>query len=488
MVDLKETKKNESIKSMTLKSAKWNLFERLAVQGIQFALGLVMARLLTPSDYGVIGMLAIFFAVSQTFIDSGFSSALIRKKNPSDTDFSTVFYFNVLISFIAYGILFYVAPWIADFFKIPILCPVLRVQAITLIINAFMAVQVAMLTIRLDFKSLAKRNIVATISSGIIGIILAYIGWGVWALVTQQILAAIINFVFICCVCRWIPKSHFSTRSFKELGSFGSKLLAAGLLHTVYQNLTTFVIGKFYTAKDLGYYSRGQHFAQVPYNSVNSTLRTITYPIFAKIQDDDNKLISVYRKYIRITSMIMFILSGIIFSLSKPLVLLALSEKWENSIIYLQIFALAFMFDHLNSINLNLLKVKGRSDLFLKLEVIKKAISITILFCAVPYGVMAICLAQLLYNNIAIVINTYYTGKFFHIGYWIQIKDVLPYFACCIVACTPAFVISHLNLPNIVQITAGSLIALSIYWMMLRKKEDMIEFINLIQTKIKKNR
>lgn len=184
----------------------------------------------------------------------------------------------------------------------------------------------------------------------------------------------------------------------------------------------------------------------------------------------------------------MFILSGIIFSLSKPLVLLTLSEKWENSIIYLQIFALAFMFDHLNSINLNLLKVKGRSDLFLKLEIIKKTISITILFCAVPYGVMAICLAQLLYNNIAIVINTYYTGKFFHIGYWVQIKDILPYFICCVIACAPAFVISHLNLPYIVQITAGGLIALGIYWITLRKNEDMLEFMNLIHAKIKKKR
>ena len=309
-----------SVKEQTIKSAKWNCIDRIVSQGVNFLLGIVMARFLAPSDYGAVGILAIFFAISQTFIDSGFSSALIRKKNPTEEDFSTTFYFNFTISLIVYAVLFFAAPWISVFFRIPILCSVLRVQSVTLIINAIMAVQVAMLNIRLDFKSLAKRNVSASFFSGICGVILAYLGYGIWSLVFQQIIAAVVNLVFICAVCRWIPKKSFNKKSFKELGAFGSRLLASSLLHTIYSNLTTFAIGKFYTATDLGFYSRGVQFAQVPNSAINGVLGTVTYPILAKIQDDEKRLINVYRKYIRITSLCIFIFSGLLCALAKPII------------------------------------------------------------------------------------------------------------------------------------------------------------------------
>ena len=280
-----------SVKQQTITSAKWNFIDRIATQGIHFLLGIIMARFLAPSDYGAVGMLAVFFAISQAFIDSGFSAALIRKKNPTEEDFSTTFYFNLTISLVAYIILFSIAPWVADFFNISILCPVLRVQAVALIINAIMTAQIAMLKIKLDFKSLAKRNVMASVFSGICGVAFAYAGYGIWALVLQQITAAVVNLFFICYVCRWLPRAKFSVSSFKELGSFGSRLLASGLLHTVYSNLTTFAIGKFYSAADLGVYSRGVQFAHVPNNTINGVLGTVTYPILAKIQDDDERLI-----------------------------------------------------------------------------------------------------------------------------------------------------------------------------------------------------
>ena len=361
-----------SIKQQTLESAKWNFIDKIATQGIQFLLGIVMARFLAPSDYGAVGMLAIFFAVSQTFIDSGFSSALIRKKDPTEEDFSTTFYFNFAISLVVYVILFLIAPWVSNFFNIPILCPVLRVQSVTLILNAVMAVQVSMLNIRLDFKSLAKRNVTASVFSGVCGVVLAYLGYGIWALVIQQIIAAVVNLVFICVVCKWHPQAKFSRKSFKELGSFGIKLLFSGLLNTVYANLTTFAIGKFYTAKDLGFYTRGIQFAHVPNSAINGVLSTVTYPILAKIQDEEERLIFVYRKYIRITSLCIFIFSGLICALAKPIILFTLTEKWAEAIVFLHIFAFSAMFEHISTINLNLLKVKGRSDLFLKLEIIKK--------------------------------------------------------------------------------------------------------------------
>ena len=475
-----------SVKEQTIKSAKWNFIDRIVSQGVNFLLGIVMARFLAPSDYGAVGILAIFFAISQTFIDSGFSSALIRKKNPTEEDFSTTFYFNFTISLIVYAVLFFAAPWISVFFRIPILCSVLRVQSVTLIINAIMAVQVAMLNIRLDFKSLAKRNVSASFFSGICGVILAYLGYGIWSLVFQQIIAAVVNLVFICAVCRWIPKKSFNKKSFKELGAFGSRLLASSLLHTIYSNLTTFAIGKFYTATDLGFYSRGVQFAQVPNSAINGVLGTVTYPILAKIQDDEKRLINVYRKYIRITSLCIFIFSGLLCALAKPIILLTLTEKWAPAIIFLHAFAFSCAFDHLSTINLNLLKVKGRSDLYFRLEVIKKIVGLGILFAAIPFGVLAICLSKLIYNQIAVFINTYYTGKLFQLGYVQQMKDIFPFFIRCVFACLPAYAVTFFELPHIAVIAIGTSVSLPLYWILLRNNPDMTELIELIKEKIGK--
>lgn len=472
-----------SIKQQTIHASKWNFLERVSTQGIQFLLGVVMARLLTPADYGTVGMLAIFFAISQSFIDSGFSSALIRKKDPKESDYSTAFYFNLIISVFAYAALFFAAPWIANFFKIEIICPIIRVQAVTLIINAIMAVQVALLNIKLDFKSLAKRNVSATLISGLCGVALAYLGHGVWALVAQQIIAALINLIFICAVCRWYPKTGFSRESFHYLWNFGSKILASGLLHTIYTHLTTLLIGKFYTPKDLGFYSRGLHFSALPNNTINGVLQTVTYPLLAKIQDDEEHLIQIYRKYIKISSLCIFIFSAMLCALAKPIILFCLTEKWANAIIFLNIFALSGMFDHLSTINLNLLKVKGRSDLFLKLEVIKKAIALTILCISVPLGVLAICISKFIYNQIAIFINTYYTGKLFHLGYLKQVKDFFPYLAFSIIACLPAYALTFTELPHLVVILLGGTSSLLIYWFFLRKDPNMQELFDLIKAR-----
>lgn len=475
-----------SIKQQTINSSKWNFIERITVQAIQFVMGVIMARMLLPSDYGTIGLLAIFFEVSQAFIDSGFSSALIRTKSPSEKDYSTVFYFNLAISVVIYGILFVTAPWVANFFEIELLSSILRIQAITLIINAIMAVQIAMLNVKLDFKSLAKMKVTATLISGLCGIAFAYAGFGIWALVYQQIIAAVINLIFICCVCRWIPRGGFCMESFKRLGAFGSRLLAAGMLHTVYKNMTTFAIGKFYSPQDLGFYSRGNHFSDLPGNTINGVLQTVTYPILAKIQDDEVQLVRVYRKYIRITSLAIFFVSGLLCALAKPVILLCLTDKWSPAIIYLHIFAFSSMFDHLSTINLNLLKVKGRSDLFLKLEIIKKTISIAILICAIPYGVLAICLSKLLYNQIAVFINTYYTGKLFNLGYVQQVKDFSPYLIRSIIACTPAFLLTFWELPHLATIFLGGVLSFSLYVFMLRNNDDMKELIHLFKAKLKK--
>ena len=474
----------ESIKEQTIKSAKWNALERLSIQGIQFILGLIMARLLTPNDYGIVGMVAVFFAISQSFIDSGFSTALIRKPDANEKEFSTVFFFNIVVAIFFYVALFISAPYIADFFNQPVLRPIVRVQAVTLIVNSLIVVQVAMLTIKLDFKSLAKRSVCATLISGLVGVSMAYAGFGVWALVFQNVLSSIINLIYTCWICRWIPRERFNVQAFKELGAFGSKLLASGLIHTIYVHLTTLAIGKFYSPKDLGYYSRGQQIAELPNTTINGVLQTVTYPILAQIKDDDTHLVAVYRKYIKMTSLVIFIFCGILCALAKPFILLLLPEKWLDAVPYLQIFALTCMFDHLSTINLNLLKVKGRSDLCLRLEIIKKIIAFGLLCASIPLGVMAICLSKFIYNQIALVINTYYTGKLFGLGYITQLKDFIPYFFITMLACIPSFLLSYTYLPNVIILIFGGGISLFLYVMILKKDNNMREIVQLAKEQI----
>lgn len=475
-----------SVKEDTLKGVKWSVFEKFAVQGIQFVLGIILARLLAPEDYGVVGMLAIFIAVSQTFIDSGFASALIKKQNRTEDDYCTVFYFNFAVAIACYIVLFLCAPWIADFFHTPILCPVLRVQAVSLIINAIMAVQATKLTIEINFRALSLRSILSAVISGIMGIVLAYFGWGVWAIVAQTLTASVINTVFLWIYCKWIPRRPFSRKSFHEMFAYGSKLLASGLINTVYSNLTTLVVGRFFSAKDLGVYNRGTSLPALPVWNINAALQRVLFPILSRYQDDDKQLIGYYRKYIGITSLGLFFLCCLMAAVGRPLVLVLLTNKWEDCIIYLQLFSFSIMFDHLCIINQTLLLAKGKSDLFLRLEIIKKPIFVAILFAAIPFGVLGICISKIVTSQVAVLINTYYTGKFFKFGYWKQIQDFSPFLLTSVLACVPAYLMSFLDWNPIIPLLTGCISAPLLYWLMLRKNPYMAEALVLAKNAIKK--
>lgn len=465
----------DSIKNSTIKGVFWNGLEKFANQGLRFLVGLALARLLTPADFGAVAILGIFFSISTMFIDSGFGAALIRKNNRTEVDFSTVLIFNVIVSIILYALLFILAPCIANFFKQPILTSILRVQALCLIFGGLMAVLDARLTIELNFKAIAQRSITSSVISGIVGIVLAYMGFGVWALVYQALTLSFVNLVFVWIYCKWFPKLVFSWNSFKELFSFGSKLLASGVLNVVYVNLTPLAIGRVYTSTDLGYYNRGAEFARLPNEVCLNVLEKVTFPVFSKIQDDIDNLIRIYRKYIKITSMFLIFFSLLLAALAKPVILLLLTDKWYDSIIYLQLFCFAVMFNHINSINLSLLKVSGRSDLFLKLEVIKKIIATLILFAAIPFGVLAICISKIVYDQIAIIINTYYSGKLFGIGYVAQVKDFIGYFFLSLLSCFPTYLITLLKIHSIVQIILGCLLSATIYYIAIRKDSIFVE-------------
>lgn len=451
------------LRSKTISGMKWSAIERFSVQGITFLLGLVMARLLTPADYGLIGVLSIFIAVAQTFIDSGFGNALVRKLDRTEYDLNTVFYFNVVISVTCYGILFFIAPAVAAFFHQPILKDILRVISVNLVIQAFNSVQLAIFQVNVDFKTIAKCSLASSIISGIFGITLASLGFGVWALVYQQICATTVKSITVWFFSKWRPKRMFSWSSFRTLFSYGSKLLASGLLHTIYVNLTTLFIGRFYSAKALGFYSRGDQFPTLICSNTTGMLQRVTFPIFAKLQNDDKKLIEVYRKYICITSMVLFFLMFLLFAISRPLIVFLLGLKWESAALFCQVLCFAWMFDHICVINLNLLQVKGRSDLFLRLEIIKKSISFAILCAAVPFGVIAICMSRVIYTQIAVYVNTFYTGRLFGVGYVAQFKDFGRYILYSAIAVMPAYLLSFTKLHNVLLLIIGGVLSVAIY-------------------------
>lgn len=478
------------IKRQTLSGIKWSAIEKFSVQGIQFLIGLILARLLTPADFGTIGMLGVFIAISQSFIDSGFSTALIRKLDRKEIDFCTVFYFNIVVSVLCYAVLFVSAPLVSSFFDYPLLTDVLRVVAINLVINSLNAVQYARFSIAVDFKSTAKVSLITTVLSGAIGIVLAYKGLGVWSLVYQQISAAIISTVVIWTVSKWRPQLVFSWKSFHELFSYGSKLLMAGLLHTVYSNMSSLAIGKFYTPKDLGLFSKGESLVTLPCSNITGILQRVTFPIFSKIQENDEQLIGVYRKYICITSMMVFFVLTLLAALAKPVILVLLTEKWLGAVIFTQLLCFSWMFDHICAMNLNVLQVKGRSDLFLKLEIIKKTISISMLLTAIPFGMVAICVSRILYTQIAVYINTYYTGKLFGLGYGTQFGDFGGYLILAVIASAPAFLLTFTELHPLLIIMIGGTVSLltylSILW--LRKDTSLLEVMTLTRESVLRNR
>lgn len=476
-----------SLTKDTISGVKWTYIEKLSVQIVNFLVGLLLARLLSPDDFGLISMLGIFMAISQTMIDSGFPSALIRKIDVNERDYSTAFVFNVGVGLFCYAILFLCSGLIARFFKTPELCQIIKVYALVLPINSLSSAQYARLNHDLNFKFQAQVSLISVLISGTAGVALAFLGFGVWALVWQAISCAFLKTVLLFLFSQWKPSISFSVKSFKYLLSFGSKLLAAGMLHTIYQNFTSLAIGKFYSPTDLGYYYRGAHFATIPSDGLTTTFQKVTFPLFSQLQNDTERLAHVYRKYIKMTSILVFFLMTLLAALAKPVVVTLLTDKWMSSVQFLQILCFSYMFNHISTLNLNLLKVIGRSDLFLRLEIIKKSISFAILVAAIPLGVRAICVSAIIYTQIAVFINTYYTGKLFNLGYFAQIKDFSKYFLCSLLSCSPAYALTLLPINNILAMVFGAVISAALYYLLLFRDPAFIELkTKLLQTLKKK--
>lgn len=414
-----------SLKEKTVKGVMWSSIDRFSTQGIQFVFSILIARLLLPSDYGAVAMLNIFLAISQTFIDSGFSTALIRKLDRTETDFCTVFYFNIVVGLFFYAILWLASPYIAAFYEIPLLEDITKVLALTFVFSSFSGIQSARLSIAIDFKTKAKISIIVTILTGSVGLWMAYNGYGVWALVIQAVSWSLLRTILLWLFVRWMPKLVFSWKSFREMFSFGSKLLASGLLDTTYNNIYTLVIGKVFSSTTLGLYSRASGLAQYPSSNITGVLQGVTFPVLSSIQNETERLADAYKRFLRISAFIVFPLMVGLAAVADPLIRLVLTDKWEGAIYLLQIVCFSMMWYPIHAINLNLLQVKGRSDFFLKVEIIKKIQGVIVLCITVPMGIVAMCYGSVISSLLCLIYNTYYTQKLIGYGYAAQMKDLL---------------------------------------------------------------
>ena len=414
-----------SLKQKAITGVVWSAIENLSVKGVQFVLGIILARILMPDDYGLIGMIMVFMAISATFIDSGFSKALIQKKDRDEKDFSTVFYFNIVIAVCFYLILFLCAPFIANFYHQQVLVSIVRVFGLVVIINSFAVVQRSKFSINIDFKSQTKASLLSILISGIFGIYLAYSGYGVWALVVQTLINASLNVGMLWYLSKWIPRDGFHYNRFKSLFSFGSKLLLSRLIDTIYQNIYLIVIGRLFSIAELGYYTRAKQLNDFPSINITSILQKVTFPLLSGIQDDNIRLKENYRLIIKLSAFVVFPLMIGLAALAKPLIVLILTDKWLNSVWILQLLCFAGMWYPINALNLSVLNVKGRSDLFLRLEIIKKVIVTIVLVFSIPFGIKAIIIGQIFTAIISVVINTYYTNVIISYSLIQQLTDII---------------------------------------------------------------
>ena len=450
----------ESLKNKTVKGLGWSALDNAARYGMQFMIGIVLARLLSPDDYGLLGLVGIVTVVCTALVNGGFTTALIRKKNATEEDYNTVFICNLTMSLLLYGVTFLCAPLIADFFSREELTPLVRVSSLGLIIGALGMVQQTRLTKRIDFKTQTKITLVASAVSGVVGIGMALAGFGVWALVGQQLTSQIISTILLYIYNRWIPCLRFSIESFHELFGFGWKMMVSILLDAVWKELYQVVVGKFYNPATLGQYTRAKHYAQLFSQNLTAVMERVTYPVLSSIQDEKERMVSAYRRMIRTS---MFITTVALFSLgavSEPLIYCMIGPKWHEASTYLPLICITYSLYPLHAINLNMLQVQGRSDLFLGLEVIKKVIALAPLLIGAFIGIMPMLLTNIVIGIIAYFLNSHYSGRLLGYSSWMQLRDIAPSYALAIVIALSVWFLKYLPLSYWIvlpmQITVGT--------------------------------
>jgi len=450
-------------RSIIVKSFIWKLLERTSVQGVSFIVTIILARLITPNEYGLVALIMIFISIANVIIDGGLNTALIQKKDSDNIDFSTIFFFSLFTSILLYIILFFLSPKISDFYHQPKLIPIIRVLSINLIFFSLNSIQRAYVSKNMLFKKLFYSGFISVIISGIIGIIMAYKGFGVWALVVQSIISQLFITIVMWYTVKWRPQFVFSYKRFKNLFDFGWKIFGTNLIIALFVNIRSLIIGKIFSPSILAFFDKGKQFPSLIMDNINTSIQTILFPVFSLEQNDTNKIKSMLRRSIKTSSFIVFPLMVGLFVISKPLVLILLTEKWISIVPYIQIFCIANILMPSQIASMEAVKSLGYSNIILKLEIVKKILEILILIISVLYGPIAIAWGVVVYNFICLFINTYPNIKLLKYNYYDQFKDLMPIF---IVSLLMGFIIywfQFLDISNFIIIILQVIIGMVSY-------------------------
>ena len=478
----------KSLRNTTVKGVGWSFTDSILSQGITFLVGVILARLLSPEEYGLLGILMIFILVSESIVNSGLSSALIRKQGATEEDFNTVFLTNLILSFVMYGVLFLCAPLISTFFEKPQLTSLLRVMGFIVIINAMGLVPLTKLTKNVNFKTITACSFSAAIVSGTVGITMAYMGCGVWSLIGQQMSRQLVNTLALWIANKWLPKLSFSVNSFKELWGFGWKLLVSSLIDTTWKEIYKVVIGKCYSPATLGQYTQAHFYTDLFSRNMTHVIQRVSYPVLSKIQDDRERLKQAYRQIIKVTMLVTFVFMFGLAGCAKNFIFVLIGEQWLPCVGYLQIICFSMSLYPLHAINLNMLQVQGRSDLFLRLEIIKKCVAVGPLLLGIFIDIYWMLIGSVLTGWFAYYLNAYYSGPYLNYSVLSQLKDILPSMLLALGMAVTVFFIGLLPLSPYallpIQIITGAIIVFAVCE--LTKMEEYMQIKNIALGIIKK--
>ncbi|CAI1722766.1 lipopolysaccharide biosynthesis protein [Serratia proteamaculans] len=477
-----------SLKERAVSGMIWSIIERFLVQGVQFGISIVLARIISPSDFGLIGMVAVFIVLSDIIINSGFTQALIQKKDRTQTDYSTVFYFNLFISIVLYGIIYFIAPFVADFYSAPPLVHIIRILGVSIIIKSLCLVQTTKLAIDLNFKLRTKINFLSVIISGSIALYLANHGYGAMALVYQTLINSVCVTIFMALLLRWRPNFEFSFDSLNRLFGFGSKLLLASFVRTIVDNCYAILIGRFFSSKEVGYYTQGRNIPDLISVNLFNILQGVLFPILSSTQDDTERLIRIYKKSLDMTAFIVMpAMVGFTF-LAEPFVHFFLTDKWLPAVVVIQWICLSRMIIPISALNCSLINAVGRSDTYLKVDLSKLPITVGALLITAPFGLTAVVVGNFIVSLICFFINAYYPGKWYGHGAWQQIKSMLPMMSATLVMSAALWFIRIDN--GIYEIMVKVAVGAVVYYFssMLLKIDSCYEINKIILSKIKKNK
>lgn len=478
----------QSLKDKTVIGVGWSAADIFLGHGVTFIVGLVLARLLTPDEYGLIGIVTIFTTILLGFVDCGFSNSLIRKPQVTNDDYNTMFIVNMVMSVLMCLLLYVGAPAIAHFFDRPQLVSLVRVMGLLLIFQALSIVQNTILSRRIDFKTKTKASIVSALSSGVIGIVMAFMGFGVWSLVAQQLSRQLFYSVCLWIYNRWWPKFKFSVESFKYMWGFGWKLLLSGLLDRVWAQLYQTVVGKFYNPATLGQYTRSKEYASIFSSNLSSIVQRVSYPILSQVQDDKKRMVNGYRKIIKVTMFVTAIIMISMGAIAEPLLYCLIGPQWHQAATFLPLICISMSLYPLHAINLNMLQVQGRTDIYLYLEIIKKVIAIGPICLGIFVDIYWMLIGTIITGVIAFFLNTNYSGK--NLGYtsWMQIKDIAPSYGIAILIAVSVYFFKFLPISNWIILPIQIIVGMLVFFVICEttKMEEYVEVKRIILQYISK--